>query len=67
MKKLVLLPISRSKDVNEVDPEHMLINGVDQEYPFPLKFDNLIITDDFQSTYINNIKLDSDVARTDQV
>ena len=59
-------PISFSKDVNELDPEFMLITGVDQKYPFASHFDELIITNNFQSTELNKINLNSDVARTDQ-
>ncbi|MBP94359.1 hypothetical protein CMK18_00225 [Candidatus Poribacteria bacterium] len=55
-----------SSDVNGINPHHMLINGVDQNFPFNAHFDKLIINNNFKATKLNGIKLESDIARTDQ-
>merc|ERR1719447_1243540 len=55
-----------SSDINEINPHFMLINGVDQTFPFSPAFDKLIVTNNFQATRLNGIQLVSDVARTDQ-
>ena len=37
-----------SSDINEINPHFMLINGVDQTFPFSPTFDKLIVTNNFQ-------------------